>query len=365
MSKPHATMPTSIFEVADPPPSAARPSRCASCRSVVALCTCHLSDASHNVRVAPAEGSDSPFQRASNVRPSFHGGRRREQVCTVDGKWVDVPTPAEEGDGRIVWGAGSIGGLLREKASENPLLIHLFDNLAQALGVPVVDNTPNCQFTRLYVREVLDASGAFGSMFSGPAKLLCGGSYGPPGSCRVKLPDDAAPGQLLQLPVPPGWPNSGEMITFMVPSGAKAGDICYAPLPREEPTDQDLVESRPREVAAAAQSTRMKMLRLREAKSDAANAHARALLENGCHSSASAAPAAGVVACRAASTGDGDDDVVSEREMEVCAICQAEVSSGGRVLACQQCDNGFHVSCLNKWLLRADSCPCCRTIVGA
>ena len=155
------------------------------------------------------------------------------------------------------------------------------------------------------------------------------------------------------------------MITFMVPSGAKAGDICYAPLPREEPTDQDLVESRPREVAAAAQSTRMKMLRLREAKSDAANAHARALLENGCHSSASAAPAAGVVACRAASTGDGDDDVVSEREMEVCAICQAEVSSGGRVLACQQCDNGFHVSCRNKWLLRADSCPCCRTIVGA
>ena len=188
--------------------------------------------------------------------------RSREQVCTVDGVWIDATE--RERHGRVVWGAGRLAEM-REEASKNPLLIHVLDTAARLLGVPVVDNTPTCPFTRLYVREALDASGAFGDLFSGPSTLLFGGSYGPQGACRVKIPDHATPGQYLQLPVPPGWPKSGETMTFLVPSNAKPGDLCYAPLPHDE-----VIGARSREWTAAAQRTRLKQLHVREAKTDQA-----------------------------------------------------------------------------------------------
>ena len=48
---------------------------------------------------------------------------------------------------RMAWGAGDIGGPLRKIAAGNPAAIHILDNLARALGVDVVDNTPDCPYT--------------------------------------------------------------------------------------------------------------------------------------------------------------------------------------------------------------------------
>lgn len=47
----------------------------------------------------------------------------------------------------VAWGAGDIGGPLRKIAAGNPAAIHILDNLARALGVDVVDNTPDCPYT--------------------------------------------------------------------------------------------------------------------------------------------------------------------------------------------------------------------------
>jgi len=138
-------------------------------------------------------------------------------------------------------------------------------------------------------------------------------------------------------------------MTFLVPSNAKPGDLCYAPLPRDEATG-----ARSREWTAAAQTARLQQLQVREAKTDHAAASRGALLED--------AQSPGSTASSVANPGCGEINIVRE---EVCAICQEACSPGNRLLACKQCDNGFHARCLNEWLLRADSCPCCRATVGA
>merc|ERR1711939_341111 len=151
-------MPTSVYQLVDPPPTAERTtSRCPRCLSIRYVCTCHLEDAAHNVRMA-AE-SAAPVVMRNELEPAFvtppsHVAAnmssserlvgnspsrvRRPQVCTVDGKWIDEPTAGEEAEGRIVWGAGTIGGRLRQQAADNALLIHFMDNMAKILGVPVV-----------------------------------------------------------------------------------------------------------------------------------------------------------------------------------------------------------------------------------
>ena len=50
---------------------------------------------------------------------------------------------------------------------------------------------------------------------------------------------------------------------------------------------------------------------------------------------------------------------------ETCAICQVDFEESEGCLACKHCDSGFHVRCLNTWLLRAETCPCCRAKISA
>jgi len=54
----------------------------------------------------------------------------------------------------------------------------------------------------------------------------------------------------------------------------------------------------------------------------------------------------------------------TEQDAEMCAVCQFDFEHHERVLACKTCDNGFHVRCLNEWLSRATTCPCCRTVIS-
>ena len=44
----------------------------------------------------------------------------------------------------------------------------------------------------------------------------------------------------------------------------------------------------------------------------------------------------------------------------VCAICLAELEPGERVRVLPKCNHGFHVRCVDTWLLSHDSCPTCR-----
>ena len=41
-----------------------------------------------------------------------------------------------------------------------------------------------------------------------------------------------------------------------------------------------------------------------------------------------------------------------------CPCCYEALTGGTRV--CPQCAHGFHDRCLNTWLSKATSCPCCR-----
>ncbi|KAG8054941.1 hypothetical protein GUJ93_ZPchr0001g32756 [Zizania palustris] len=48
---------------------------------------------------------------------------------------------------------------------------------------------------------------------------------------------------------------------------------------------------------------------------------------------------------------------------EVCAICLGEFADGEKVRVLPRCGHGFHVRCVDTWLVSRDSCPTCRRSV--
>ncbi|XP_062217401.1 RING-H2 finger protein ATL73-like [Phragmites australis] len=50
----------------------------------------------------------------------------------------------------------------------------------------------------------------------------------------------------------------------------------------------------------------------------------------------------------------------------VCAICLADLVPGERVRVLPKCNHGFHVRCVDRWLLARSTCPTCRqSLFGA
>lgn len=43
-----------------------------------------------------------------------------------------------------------------------------------------------------------------------------------------------------------------------------------------------------------------------------------------------------------------------------CAICLSEFVAGERVRVLPKCNHGFHVKCIDRWLMGSSSCPTCR-----
>ncbi|KAE8689187.1 RING-H2 finger protein ATL78 [Hibiscus syriacus] len=48
-----------------------------------------------------------------------------------------------------------------------------------------------------------------------------------------------------------------------------------------------------------------------------------------------------------------------------CVICLSEFVAGERVRILPQCNHGFHIRCIDKWLSSHSSCPTCRHCLTA
>ena len=113
---------------------------------------------------------------------------------------------------------------------------------------------------------------------------------------------------------------------------------------RDEITDEELLARRPHHITQAAQIMRLRCLASRLSKTPE-------------HTGAKGISPPCKMPCTGAQC--------ALQEAERCAVCQEDFPSKHIALACLKCDSGFHVRCLNKWLLRAETCPCCRTKVTA
>jgi hypothetical protein len=57
----------------------------------------------------------------------------------------------------------------------------------------------------------------------------------PPGTFKVQLPHGVQPNQMMQVQVPQGYPQAGQVSTFRVPPGSRPGGFVFAPLPTGAP----------------------------------------------------------------------------------------------------------------------------------
>jgi hypothetical protein len=129
--RPH---PTAVFQVVDPPPEAAVQAAVQATDREAELAARH-SGVHASLRAAAIRSIElQEAARRHDAVSQRWGARSREQVCTVDGVWIDASE--HERQGRAVWGAGRLADM-REEASKNPLLIHVLDNAARLLGVSV------------------------------------------------------------------------------------------------------------------------------------------------------------------------------------------------------------------------------------
>ncbi|XP_051198702.1 RING-H2 finger protein ATL78-like [Lolium perenne] len=107
------------------------------------------------------------------------------------------------------------------------------------------------------------------------------------------------------------------------------------------------------------------------------NSLARCALRCGGRGGAAAAEGDGVASARASRRGGGGG--IKRRVLrslpvevyggggegidDVCAICLGEFVDGEKVRVLPRCGHGFHVRCVDAWLVSHGSCPTCRRLV--
>ena len=67
-----------------------------------------------------------------------------------------------------------------------------------------------------------------------------GGTPVAPGCFRVQMPATVTPGQVMEVAVPPGYPQSGHMARFLAPPHVGAGQYIDVPLPPVAPGGQEM-----------------------------------------------------------------------------------------------------------------------------
>ncbi len=138
-------------------------------------------------------------------------------------------------------------------------------------------------------------------------------------------------------------------------------------------TDEERMRSRSRQVVQAATAARLESLESRRSKARgrreqaAAQGEAKKATNTGKESESAGRNASAGGERRSAP--EAEKAVLmgagSNENEETCAVCQVDFGEGESCLACKKCDSGFHVRCLNTWLLRAETCPCCRAKISA
>lgn len=58
-----------------------------------------------------------------------------------------------------------------------------------------------------------------------------------------------------------------------------------------------------------------------------------------------------------------DDQDQNHKEVQ-CVICLYNVCKGEKYRLLEECSHGFHVDCIDAWLLQNSTCPLCRCLVA-